>query len=98
MNLVNEIEKIIISHIPDAWIIVNNINNDGEHFEAVVISKSFNELSLLKQHKAVMKPLQEAFNEKVHALGLKTFSKENWLKNKSNYPMIESLIKEKYKQ
>ena len=59
MTLVDEIEKIITINIPDAKILVINTNNDGEHFEAVVISESFNNISLLKQHQAVMKLLIE---------------------------------------
>ena len=55
MNLIDDIERIIIKNIPDAKVLINNINNDGEHFEAIVISESFNELSLLKQHQAIMK-------------------------------------------
>ena len=97
MNLVEEIEQIIKKNIPDAKILVINTNNDGEHFEAVVISKSFNDLTLLKQHQCIMKPLKEAFNEKVHALALKTFSLEKWNKVKDNHPIIEEKIKEKYK-
>ena len=78
MNLIDDIEHIIIKNIPDAKVLINNINNDGEHFEAIVISESFNELSLLKQHQAIMKPLKDAFNERVHALALKTFSEKKW--------------------
>ncbi len=96
MNLVNDIETIISNNIPDAKILVHNINDDGEHFEAIVISKSFNGVSLLKQHQAIMKPLKEAFDERVHALALKTFSEEKWALNKKDHPMIEEKIKEKY--
>ena len=94
--LVNDIESIIKENIPDAKILVHNVNNDGEHFEAIVISKSFNGLPLLKQHQAIMKPLKDAFDEKVHALALKTFSEEKWEQNKHDHSMIEQKIKEKY--
>ena len=97
MNLLNDIEKIIISNIPDARVLVHNNNDDGEHFEAIVISKSFNGLTILKQHQAIMRPLKEAFDERVHALALKTFSEEKWMLSKKDYPMIEEKIKEKYK-
>ena len=97
MNLSYEIESIIKKNIPDAKILISNINNDGEHFEAVVISKSFDNLSLLKQHQAIMKPLTAEFKEKVHALAVKTFSLEKWEKTKNNFPNILEKIKEKYK-
>ncbi len=96
MTLVDEIEKIITINIPDAKILVINTNNDGEHFEAVVISESFNNISLLKQHQAVMKPLKNEFKEKVHALGLKTFSLDKWESSKESFPLINEKIKEKY--
>lgn len=96
MNLINEIETTIKEHIPDALILVHNINDDGEHFEAIVISESFNDLGLLKQHQAVMKPLKVAFDSKVHALALKTFSLKKWNETKQNHVSIDQKIKEKY--
>lgn len=96
MSLISEIEKTIKEHIPDALILVHNMNNDGEHFEAIVISESFNELGLLKQHQAVMKPLKAAFDSSVHALALKTFSLKKWNESKEHHPIIKQKIKEKY--
>lgn len=96
MNLINEIEKTIQEHIPDALILVHNINNDGEHFEAIVISESFNDMGLLTQHQAVMKPLTAAFESSVHALALKTFSLKKWNETKQNHAIIAQKIKEKY--
>jgi acid stress-induced BolA-like protein IbaG/YrbA len=90
------IESIIQQAIPDAWVIVHNINNDGSHFEAVVISATFNGLSVLKQHQRVMRPLQEAFETAVHALALKTFSRDSWNETQHNYSGIAQKIKEKY--
>ena len=89
MNLISDIETIIKDNIPDAMVLVHNINNDGEHFEAIVISESFNDIGLLKQHQAVMKPLKEAFDSKVHALALKTFSLKKWNDTKQDHAMIE---------
>ena len=97
MTLVDDIEQIIISNVPDAKVLVHNNNDDGEHFEAIVISKSFNGVSLLRQHQAIMRPLKAAFDERVHALALKTFSEQKWDLNKKDYPIIEEKIKEKYK-
>ena len=98
MSLVTEIESIIVKNIPDAMVIVHNINEDGEHFEAIVISEKFDTISLLKQHQMVMKPLREAFDSKVHALGLKTFGLIKWNESKENFAMINERIKEKYNQ
>ena len=94
MNLVNEIKDIISKELPDAIVIVADPHNDGEHFEAIVIADQFEDMPLLKQHQSIMKPLKEAFDSKVHALALKTFSKSKWNDQKENYPQIEKKIKE----
>ena len=72
--MVNEIKRIILEAIPDAEVRVSDPHNDGEHFQAIVISASFEGLSLVKQHQMVMNALKEEFKEKVHALALKTMT------------------------
>ena len=96
MHILNEIEATIKRNIPNAMILVHNVNDDGEHFEAIVISESFDTLPLLKQHQSVMKPLKEAFDSKVHALALKTYGLNKWNNIKESHPIIEQKLKEKY--
>ena len=81
-----EIKTIIQQALPDADVYVLDPQNDGQHFEAIVVSPSFEGQSLVKQHQAVMKPLKESFETTVHALALKTFTPEKWEAVKSNYP------------
>ena len=76
--MIQEIKRIIEAAIPDAEVIVSDPNNDGEHFQAVVISASFEGLSLVKQHQMVMNSLKEEFKEKVHALALKTMTPDKF--------------------
>lgn len=94
MTLTADIKSIILTALPGATVIVEDPNNDGEHFEAIVIAEQFESMPLLKQHQTIMKPLKEAFDTKVHALALKTFSQSKWEQQKSNYPMIENRLKE----
>lgn len=79
------IKSTILEAIPDATVYVADPNNDGEHFEAIVVSASFNGLMLVKQHQLVMKALKERFSTDVHALALKTFTPEKWEIEKENY-------------
>lgn len=72
------IKDIIQKALPNATIYVSNPFNDGEHFQATVIDESFEKLSLVKQHQAVMGPLKEAFATSVHALALKTYTPKKW--------------------
>lgn len=76
--MIEEIKSKIQETLPDATIYVSDPNNDGEHFQAIVISPTFEGLSLVKQHQLVMNALKEEFKEKVHALALKTMTPEKW--------------------
>ena len=82
----DQIKLIIQEALPDAEVYVVDPQQDGQHFEAIVISPSFEGLSLVKQHQCVMTPLKEAFATSVHALALKTFTPEKWEQAKSHYP------------
>ena len=84
--MVEQIENIIKNSLPDATIYVMDPYNDGQHFQALVISPSFVEASLVEQHQMVMNPLRDAFaSNVVHALGLKTFTPEKWERKKGQY-------------
>ena len=88
--MIEEIKSTISTALPDATVYVLDPMNDGQHFQAVVISPSFEGLSLVKQHQAVMKPLKTAFEtDAVHALGLKTFTPEKWEVSKSDYGILD---------
>ena len=82
----NQIKTIIQTALPDSIVYVLDPQNDGQHFEAIVISESFEGKSLVKQHQAVMNPLKEAFATTVHALALKTFTPAKWDTVKESYP------------
>jgi acid stress-induced BolA-like protein IbaG/YrbA len=78
-----EIKSVIQTLLPDAEILV--ADPDGHHFEAIVISDTFIGQPLVKQHQLIMNGLKEQFKEKVHALALKTFTKEKWALQKHLY-------------
>ncbi len=80
-DLTKQIEEIILGAVPDAQVIVRDPMNDGAHFEATVISESFIGVSLVNQHRQVMKSLKDAFAGDVHALALKTYTPEKWASN-----------------
>jgi acid stress-induced BolA-like protein IbaG/YrbA len=77
----HEIQQIIENALPGAKVAVQDTVGDGDHLQAVVISKLFEGKSLLQQHQMVYAPLRETLKEKLHALGLKTYTPEQW-KNK----------------
>ena len=72
------VKKIIQDAIPDAQVYVQDPMNDGQHLQAIVVSKNFEGLPLVKQYQMVMRALKQAFAESVHALGLKTMTPAQW--------------------
>ena len=85
MTTVDEIKKVIEKAVPSARVYVTDPHQDGEHFEAIVISPIFEGMLLVKQHQMVMSALKSAFEQSVHALSLKTFTPIKWEESKSQF-------------
>jgi len=67
-----EIEKLIRDALPDARVEVRALADDGDHYEAVVVSASFAGLSKVKQHQLVYGALKGRIGGELHALALTT--------------------------
>ena len=79
-----EAVKILIENgIPDARIEVVDTTGSKDHFSAVVISSSFEGLSLIEQHQKVYNAIGDHMTKEIHALQLKTFSIQECEKHKS---------------
>ena len=70
----SEIEQMIANGIPDAQVEVRDYTGGGDHFEAVVVSESFEGKTLVERHQAVYNALGDAMRASVHALTLKTLT------------------------
>lgn len=77
MILSDEVKHVIVAAIPDAEVYV--YDPDGQHLEAIVVSKEFEGMLLVKQHQKVLQALTQTFATTLHALQLKTFTPEKWL-------------------
>ena len=66
------IEELIKQTIPDAKVSIEDLQGDGDHYSATVISKSFDGKSKLDQHKIVYDSLQGKMGNELHALVIKT--------------------------
>ena len=78
-SLTDTIQHAILSCLPEgSQALVRNPHNDGQHFEAAVMSPIFEGMPLVKQHQLVMKALKSAFETSVHALALKTYTPQQW--------------------
>jgi acid stress-induced BolA-like protein IbaG/YrbA len=77
----DEIQQLIEAGVPNAKAMVSG--GEGK-FEAIVISDSFADMSMVKEHQlvyATVKP-QIASGE-LHALSIKAFTPEEWEKQQS---------------
>ena len=54
------------------------VQGDGHHFEAVVVSPAFRGKSRVQQHQLVYGALGARMRAEIHALSLTTFTPEDW--------------------
>ena len=69
------LKNYITNAMPCAHI---EVEGDGQHFYATIVSDEFNGLSMIKQHQRVYAALGERMKAEVHALSMKTYSPEQW--------------------
>ncbi|MGL5034137.1 MAG: BolA/IbaG family iron-sulfur metabolism protein, partial [Microcystaceae cyanobacterium] len=68
MVSLSEVESMIVSQIPDARVMVQDLGG-GDHLDAIVISEAFKGQNLIKQHQMVYAALTEHMaSEAIHAL------------------------------
>ena len=69
----NEIRAAIRRELPDAHVIVEDLNGGGDHLQVNVVSSAFVGLPLIRQHQLVYGALKdELASEAIHALALNT--------------------------
>jgi len=71
-----ELKSVIEAAFDDAHV---EVTGDGRHFSAVVVSDAFTGKNTIAQHRLVYAALGRRFDtEAVHALSLKTYTREQW--------------------
>ena len=72
-----EIERLIREALPDAWITIDDLRGDGDHYAARVVSASFVGKSRVQQHQMIYQALGGRMGEALHALALQTSAPED---------------------
>jgi acid stress-induced BolA-like protein IbaG/YrbA len=54
------------------------VNGDGRHFEAIIVSALFRDKPKVRQHQLVYAALGDRMREEIHALSMKTLTPEEW--------------------
>ena len=55
---IEEIKRLILEDLPDASIEIKDLMGDSNHYEAIIKSSKFTNLSKIEQHKLVYKALK----------------------------------------
>lgn len=77
----NDIQRMIEAGLPDAQV---QVEGDGYHFQAVIVSDAFAGKSMLQQHKMVYATLGEHMGSAIHALSMRTYTTTEWNKLKGS--------------
>jgi len=72
-----QVRQRILEHIPDAVVEVRCYAGD-DHFEAVVVSESFQGKAKVRAHQAVYAALGAWMHQEIHALALTTMTPLQW--------------------
>lgn len=54
--------------------------DDGQHFEAVIVSSEFVGKNRIQQHQLVYQSLGDRMRSEIHALTMRTFTPDAWAK------------------
>ena len=54
------------------------VRGDGHHWEALIVSAAFENLSKVRQHQLVYAALGERMREEIHALSMTTLTPAQW--------------------
>ena len=67
-----KLQKLISEYFPEAKVSIDDLKGDVYHYSATVISKSFQGISRVMQHKMIYDSLKGKMGNELHALMLKT--------------------------
>ena len=70
-----DIKRWITEKLPCDYI---ELDGDGQHFEAVIVSPEFRGKNIVQQHQLVYHALGERMYAQIHALSMKTYTPEDW--------------------
>ena len=75
-----KIEQKITSTLDDSKVFIQDMTGTNDHFNLIVISDAFKDLSLIEQHRLIYKILNGMVAQEIHALQIKTLTWEQWKK------------------
>lgn len=74
-----EIKQLIQDGLPDSTV---EVDGDGTHFSAVVVSAEFAGKTSVQRHQRVYQTLGDRMGGEIHALSLQTYTPDEWEKKR----------------
>ena len=68
----SEIERLILTALPDARVEIRDLAGDGDRYAARVVSAAFAGMPRVRQHQLVYAALKGKMGGELHALALET--------------------------
>ena len=78
----NTIKQKLVNFFKNDIVEVVDTNGMNNHFSLVIISDKFANMTLIDRHKLVYKIFAKEITNCIHALQIKTYTKEEWSKDK----------------
>ena len=72
----DEVKNTIMNGLPCDHVEV--LGDDGQHFEAVIVSPQFTGKNKVQQHQLVYLALGDRMRSEIHALAMRTFTPDAW--------------------
>lgn len=72
------LHALLEQEFPGDLIRVEDPLGDGVHFQCLVVSKRFCDLSRVRQHQLVYRALGDVMQGAVHALAMRTYTPQSW--------------------
>lgn len=76
---IEEIKQLIEAGIPGCTV---EMDGDGTHFGAIIVSEAFAGKTMVQQHQLVYQALGDKMGGDIHALSMQTYTPEEWEKKK----------------
>ena len=76
------VKELIENKIQGSEVHVRDLTGTNDHIGLLVVSDTFKSQTLIQQHQTVMDILKESLKERIHAVQIKTMTKEKYLTRK----------------
>ena len=80
MTTPDNIRQVIEAGLPCDRV---EVEGDGEHFRALIVSAEFEGLTRVRRHQRVYAALGERMREEIHALSITTLTPDEWARGRA---------------